>query len=122
MTIHITDIPNESFNHYKHVLHVDNEFALIEINKNIYFKPFADGQLPNTVVLVDVESKSDVFLRITGLAVYFFKFLVDKKTDDPSELQHFLREQEFEEVELSILARDYADFLSNLRKLRIICN
>lgn len=34
MTIHITDIPNESFNHYKHVLHVDNEFALIEINKD----------------------------------------------------------------------------------------
>ena len=32
MTIHITDIPNESFNHYKHVLHV--EFALIEINKD----------------------------------------------------------------------------------------
>ena len=29
MTIHITDIPNESFNHYKHVLHVDNEFALM---------------------------------------------------------------------------------------------
>lgn len=36
MTIHITDIPNESFNHYKHVLHVDNEFALIEINKDNY--------------------------------------------------------------------------------------
>lgn len=34
MTIHITDIPNESFNPYKHVLHVDNEFALIEINKD----------------------------------------------------------------------------------------
>lgn len=34
MTIPITDIPNESFNHYKHVLHVDNEFALIEINKD----------------------------------------------------------------------------------------
>lgn len=34
MTIHITDIPNESFNHYKHVLHVDNELALIEINKD----------------------------------------------------------------------------------------
>lgn len=34
MTIHITDIPNESFNHPKHVLHVDNEFALIEINKD----------------------------------------------------------------------------------------
>ena len=34
MTIHITDISNESFNHPKHVLHVDNEFALIEINKD----------------------------------------------------------------------------------------
>ena len=38
MTIHITDIPNESFNHYKHVLHVDNEFALIEINKEEFYK------------------------------------------------------------------------------------
>ena len=38
MTIHITDIPNESFNHYKHVLHVDNEFALIEINKGDFYK------------------------------------------------------------------------------------
>lgn len=34
MTIRITDISNENFNHPKHVLHVDKEFALIEINKD----------------------------------------------------------------------------------------
>lgn len=95
----------------------------VNLKESLYYKdPSGQGEdlSPSTLVIVDMESPSDAYIKLEGVSADFFKFIEKEREDDMDKLMRFLDNNGYSNLDRETVERDFKDFLEKMSQLKLV--